>query len=95
MKERTRRLWDGYNQHPGDRQRLFSAVAETFDVATALYPGCYVDITPSFALASVTYLDVDRRAAQFFANTAGVDEIIRHHRSDAGRADLALACAAS
>lgn len=87
MKERTQRLWDGNNQHPGDRQRLFTAVAEAFDISTALYPGCYVDITASFVLASVTYLDVDRRAAQFFADTAGVDEIIRRHRSDGGRAE--------
>lgn len=82
MRERSRRLWEGYNQHPGDRHRLFTAVAEAFDVSTVLYPGCYVDITPSFVLDSVTYLDIDRRAAQFFADTDGVDEIIRCHRDD-------------
>lgn len=82
MKERTRRLWDGFHQHPGDRHRLFTAVADAFDVSTALYPGCYVDITPSFAIDSVTYLDVDRRAVQFFADTEGVDEIISSNRDD-------------
>lgn len=81
MKDSTRRLWDSYQQHPGDRHRLFEAVAGAFDVSTALYPGCYVDIAPSFVLDTVTYLDVDRRAAQFFADAAGVDEIIRCHRS--------------
>ncbi len=87
MKERTRRIWDGFHQHPGDRHRLFAAVAGAFDVSTALYPGCYVDITPSFVLDSVTYLDVDRRARQFFADTAGVDEIIHCHRDDDGSAE--------
>ncbi len=81
MKERTRRLWDGFHQHPGDRHRLVTAIAESFDLSTALYPGCYVDITPSFALDSVTYVDVDRRAAQFFADPEGVDEIIGNHRT--------------
>jgi hypothetical protein len=81
MNERTRRLWDGSQQHPGDRHRLIAAVADAFDVSAALYPGCYVDITPSFVLDSVTYLDTDRRAGRFFADTEGVDEIIGSHRS--------------
>ena len=81
MNDRTARLWDGFNQHPGDRHRLFAAVAGAFDVTAALYPGCYVDITPSFVLDAVTYLDVDRRAGRFFADTEGVDEIIGSHRS--------------
>ncbi len=87
MKDRTHRLWDGHNQHPGDRHRLFVAVADAFGISTALYPGCYVDIAPSFVLDSVTYIDVDRRAAQFFADTSGVDEIIRSHRNDGGSAE--------
>lgn len=88
MKQRTRRLWDGYHQrHPGDRHRLFTAVAAAFDISTALYPGCYVDVTPSFVLDSVTYLDVDRRAAQFFADTDGVDEIIGSHRNGGAPAE--------
>lgn len=81
MNDRTARLWEGFHQHPGDRHRLIAAVAEAFDVSTALYPGCYVDVTPSFALDQVTYVDVDRRAAQFFADPAGVDEIIGSHRT--------------
>ncbi len=87
MKDRTRRFWDSFNQHPGDRHRLFTAVADAFDISTALYPGCYVDITPSFVLETVTYLDVDRRAARFFADTAGVDELIAGHRDDGEPAD--------
>lgn len=87
MKERTRRLWDGHNQHPGDRHRLFSAVTEAFGISTALYPGCYVDITPSFVLDAVTYLDVDRRAAQFFADAEGVDELIGSNRRGGEAAD--------
>jgi len=37
-------------------------------IAHALYPGSYVDLSPSTALASVTYVDNDARAARFFAD---------------------------
>ncbi len=79
---RTHLLWESFHQHPGDRHRLFGAVAAAFDVSTVFYPGCYVDVTPSFVFDSVTYLDVDRRAAQFFADVPGVEEIVRGHRRD-------------
>jgi hypothetical protein len=72
----TRQLWDKQNQHPGDRLRLFAAVSLAVDVDKALYPGSYVDIAASFAFASVTYVDSDARAARFFSDSTGVDEII-------------------
>jgi len=34
-----------------------------------LYPGSYVDLSPSTAFRSVTYVDTDARAARFFADT--------------------------
>ena len=43
------------------------------------YPGSYVDLAPSFVFGSVTYLDVDKRAPAFFADTDGVLEIIAEH----------------
>ena len=41
-----------------------------------LYPGSYVDIAPSFVWPSVTYVDSDPKASRFFADVAGVEEII-------------------
>ena len=79
MEDLTRKLWDKQNQHPGDRFRLFEAVSQAIDVATALYPGSYVDIAASFAFPSVTYVDSDARAARLFSNSTGVDEIIAQH----------------
>ena len=32
----TRKLWGKQNPHPGDRQRLFTAVSEGIDTSTAL-----------------------------------------------------------
>ncbi|MEL6984145.1 MAG: hypothetical protein AAFO29_17095 [Actinomycetota bacterium] len=76
MEVRTERLWAKQNQHEGDRLRLFTAVAETVEAVSVLYPGSFVDVAPSFVFPSVTYADSDRRAALFFADVDGVDEII-------------------
>lgn len=76
MLERTRRLWQIQDRLVGDRRGLFGAVADAVDARTVLYPGSYVDIAPSFVWPSVTYVDVDRRANQFFADAAGVEELL-------------------
>ncbi|MCB0965695.1 MAG: hypothetical protein KDB37_02570 [Ilumatobacter sp.] len=76
MLEQARRLWEKQDQHRGDRHRLFSAVAAAVDVETVLYPGSYVDLAPSFVWPSVTYVDIDRRATQFFDDEAGVRALL-------------------
>ena len=81
MRDLTRKLWNKQNQHVGDRLRLFTAVSQAIDVASALYPGSYVDVAASFAFRSVTYVDTDARAARFFSDSTGVDEIIVQRRS--------------
>jgi hypothetical protein len=81
VQDLTRKLWDKQNQHAGDRLRLFTAVSRAIDVATALYPGSYVDVAASFAFRSVTHVDTDARAAHFFSDVTGVDEIIAQHGS--------------
>ena len=83
--ERTRKLWAKQYETVGDRLHLFSAVAEFVDASTVLYPGSYVDLTPSFVWPSVTYVDVDRRANQFFADSSGVDELLAEHDVDPAR----------
>ena len=76
MTDGTRDLWAKQDQHPGDRHRLFRAVGERVEAGTVLYPGCYVDVAPSFVFPSVTYVDVDDRAARFFSDRDGVNGII-------------------
>ena len=82
MQERTRRLWEKQDQHGGDRLRLFTAVADALDVATVLYPGSYVDLAPSFVWPSVAYVDIDRRAGQFFGDESGVQQLLVEHDAD-------------
>lgn len=88
MLERTRQLWEKQHQLVGDRRRLFAAVADVVDVETVLYPGSYVDITPSLIWPSVTYVDIDRRADQFFTDGHGVQELLIENGNEAGRRDV-------
>ena len=59
--------WSSYRASIGDRSELFTALVDAWPIRRALYPGSYVDLSPSAAIASVTYVDTDRRAARFFA----------------------------
>ncbi len=79
MTKKTLDLWATQDVHEGDRLRLFSAVAQAVKATTVLYPGCYVDVAPSFVFESVTYVDVDKRAAGFFGDADGVAEIVAAH----------------
>lgn len=60
--------WETYRGAIGDRSGLFAEVMETWGLQRALYPGSYLDLSPSTAIASVTYVDTDRRAARYFAD---------------------------
>lgn len=66
----NRQSWATYRSSIGDRSGLFAAVSKAWHPAKALYPGSYVDLSPSTAIPSVTYVDTDRRAARYFADTA-------------------------
>jgi len=85
MPESTLELWQRQDRLVGDRRQLFATVASWVGATSALYPGSYVDIAPSFAIADVTYVDVDRRANRFFDDRAGVDEIVRTETGQRGR----------
>lgn len=79
MKPKTAELWTKQNQAVGDRRELFVAVAGAAKVETVLYPGSYVDISPSFVFGSVTYVDSDRRTPGFFKDLDGITQIIAQH----------------
>lgn len=79
MNPKTAALWAQQDRHEGDRWRLFTAVASHVEASTVLYPGSYVDVAPSFVFESVTYVDIDKRAATFFSDTDGVREIVADH----------------
>lgn len=79
VRPKTAELWAKHNRHPGDRHRLFAAVAAAVNADEVLYPGSYVDIAPSFVFGSVTYVDTDRRTPGFFGDTEGIAQIVADH----------------
>ncbi len=79
VRKATATLWSDQDRHPGDRERLFIAVSNAIEADRVLYPGSFVDISPSFVFDSVVYVDTDKRAAKFFADEEGVLEIIAEH----------------
>lgn len=77
----------------GDRSSLFQQLASTWPLSAALYPGSYVDASPSTAIPRVVYVDADRRAARDFSDRPGLladlesrtqpgaaQEVIFHHQ---------------
>ena len=56
----------------------FTILADKFNVKSALYPGSFVHITPSFVFPLVTYIDSDKRAKAFFNNSEVYDYINRN-----------------
>ena len=60
--------WTAYREVIGDRSDLFAEVARRFAPQRALYPGSYVDLSPSTAIPDVVYADTDARAVRFFAD---------------------------
>lgn len=78
--------WSQYRESIGDRSELFAALVDWLPVERALYPGSYVDLSPSTALRSVTYVDTDARAARFFADADLVEaELAGRTRPGAGQ----------
>lgn len=66
--DRSTPSWTTYRDTIGDRSGLFSALAAAWAPQRALYLGSYLDLSPSTAIPSVTYVDTDRRAARYFAD---------------------------
>jgi hypothetical protein len=88
VKAATTALWDAQDQHRGDRWRLFQAIREFVDARSVLYPGCFVDIAPSFVFPSVTYVDSDPRTPGFFNDETGVRKIVASHRGSPWDPDI-------
>lgn len=63
-----------------DRLGMFRLLAEHFPIHSALYPGCFVHLTPALVFPRVIFVDMDRRAQSFFKQAA-VGDYIRQHKS--------------
>ncbi len=61
-----------------ERLDLFQLLAERFGVTSALYPGSFVHITPSLVFPKTTYVDMDKRAKQFFQSMEVLDFVAQN-----------------
>lgn len=80
--------YDAYLRNRPDQVALFTTVAAAFPAERVLYPGSYVDLSPSFVFPSVTYVDTDKRARRMFADVAGVQALVHARQRRSGRADV-------
>lgn len=63
-----------------DRLGMFRLLGERFPIDSALYPGCFVHLTPALVFAQVIFVETDRRARKFFEQPAVLD-YIRQNKS--------------
>lgn len=59
-----------YNKYYGDRNYeqidLFRLLKENYGITRVIYPGSFVQISPSFIFSNVVYIDADKNAKKFF-----------------------------
>jgi len=76
MKKSQTSLYEKHHLAKGDeRLGLFLIISDKFFIKSALYPGSYVHLTPSFVFRKVVYLDLHKKAKDFF-NSPEVHELI-------------------
>lgn len=79
MPSSTPNLYQHFHVAKGDeRLGLFRLLAKHYIIDRALYPGCFVHVTPSFVFPSVVYVEIDKRAKKFFADPSVYDFIAKH-----------------
>ena len=67
MKRSTFALYHKYHLDRADeRFGMFESLASQLSIERVLYPGSFVHVTPSFIFPRATYVDMDKRAKQFF-----------------------------
>ncbi len=58
---------------------LFRLLRNEFNIASAVYPGSYIHISPSFIFPYVAYIDSDKDAIRFFKQ-GGLEEIVKRRK---------------
>ena len=81
-------LYHKYHLNRADeRLGMFESIAKHFSVERVLYPGSFVHATPSFVFPMVTYVDMEKRAKQFFA-TSELQQLIAERKIYAQEAQV-------
>ncbi len=83
MKTTDPKAFAAYKKYYIDRDYeqvdLFRTLKNELGISNAIYPGSYIQISPSFIFPCVVYLDSDRNAVKFFQSKAP-HEIVRNRK---------------
>jgi hypothetical protein len=75
----SKNLLSLYKEHFVDkdfeRLELFQLLREKYGPESAIYPGSFVHVTPSFVFRVTTYIEMDKRAKKFF-ESPGLSDFI-------------------
>ena len=69
-----------YQDKIGNRTELYRIVTKRYGVASALYPGSYIDIAPSLVICKVVYVDNFKGAIKFFKSMEMIKRYIAENK---------------
>ena len=80
----AKNIFDLYEQHFVDKEferlELFQLLREKYSVISAIYPGSFVHVTPSFVFPVTAYVETDKRAKKFFENP-GLHDFVQERKT--------------
>ena len=56
--------------HNGDRRDIFKLLVDYYEIQSAIYPGSYIDIAPSFYIPLTVYIDSFKKTNKFFEDNS-------------------------
>lgn len=71
-----------------ERLDLFQLLAKELHILSAVYPGSFIHITPSFVFPLVAYIDSDRKAKRYFKEMTAVLEFVRLRKEYDGEPEI-------
>lgn len=64
-----------------ERADLLRQLTEKYGLASALYPGSYTHVTPSFFIPNVIYVDSDPMAKKIFRKHSEIESFVEKHKT--------------
>lgn len=80
MKYNPIKVYEDYIKRLGNRKELYNTIAKKFEIKSAIYPGSHVDVTPSFFIPKVVYIDSFKGTIRFFKYTDEIKEYLNQHK---------------
>lgn len=80
MNRKIIKTYRDYANKIGNRKTLYRVVVKEYDIHTAIYPGCHIDIAPSMVVPKVTYIDNFKGAIYFFKHMDSIKEYIEQNK---------------